>query len=205
IYRDNLGNTAGVATATGSALPSQDNPSIPSSANIAQPTTEQLQPEQEASTVAETIIPANLTTTIAIATTNSPVAPVASAVNNTVSQTAGKQFQATAKPLGHALRLTEPVQKSRYLNWQTSPADAVAKRFVSLRPGRAEPQPALNHDLGDGLLAISRAVREFHRPANSPFRPATHLAHHRHDPLPTRPALAPEWHQLASRFRFHGR
>ncbi len=206
VYRDNLGNTAAFATAAGSALPAQNDPADPASANGAQPTTEQLQPEQEPSTVAETIIPANLTTTIAIATTNNPVAPVASAVNNTVSQTAGKQLQATAKPLGHALRLTEPVQKFRYLNWQTSPADAVAKRFVSLRPGRAELQPALKNNFGKGLLAISRAARESHRPANSPFRPATHLAHHRHDAPPAQPALSPGWwHLLGSRLWSHGR
>ena len=199
IYRDNLGNTAAVAVAAGSGLPTQDDPADPASANVAQPTTEQLQPEQEASTDAETIIPANLTTTTAIATVVSPVVPVDSAVNNTVSQTPGKQFQATAKPLGHALRLTEPVQKFRYLNWQTSPPDAVAKSFVSLRPGRAELPPALKNDLGRGLLAIPRLARESHRPANSPFRATARLAHNRHDVLPGRSALSPEWHQLGSR------
>jgi VCBS repeat-containing protein len=114
VYRDNLGNTAAVAVAAGSSLPTQDDPADPASANVAQPTTEQLQPEQEASTVAETIIPANLTTTSA------PL-PAGLEWNTAAVMTDGVlSVESTAPPLAGDYDASGTVDQADYVLWRST-------------------------------------------------------------------------------------
>ena len=154
IYHDNLGSTVAVATAVGSTLLTQDDPAEPASADVTQSAT-------------PPIDPAGLTTTTAIApVATRPVQP-ALGPTSTVLETSVANTQTTGQPPSRALPDGRPELKFRSLGLGIRRQPTSQNLTERLRPGRAELQPALKNDLGQGLLAIPRLARESRGPFTS--------------------------------------
>ncbi len=179
------------ATAVGSGLPTQDDPAEPASADVTQSAT-------------PPIDPAGLTTTTAIApVATRPVQP-APGPTSTVLETSVANIQTTGQPPSRALPDGRPELKFRSLGLGIRRQPTSQNLTERLRPGRAELQPALKNDLGQGLLAIPRLARESRGPFTSlPRQPAAASQNGPH-PRTIRPGLSPGWHQFGSRFQSNG-